>query len=182
VKSRVELMKTFLDRSYRIAADNLLGLTLDEALFLPTGGYRSVLGTLKHMAGWSHIYRSFAFDAAPKGWREIAWPRGLRDTVEVSQSYLEEIVAWFDLAHQHWLHSLSEIDDVQVDLLRPLHWGATAPLFEIVTIMANHHTYHAGEINQLLAIFRNEAWEESEEVEENHISTLGHRVRPPWMD
>jgi hypothetical protein len=26
-----------------------------------------------------------------------------------------------------------------------------------------------------------EAWEYGEEVEENHISTLGHRVRPPWI-
>jgi hypothetical protein len=26
-----------------------------------------------------------------------------------------------------------------------------------------------------------EAWEYGEEVEENHISTLGHRVRRPWI-
>jgi hypothetical protein len=51
-----------------------------------------------------------------------------------------------------------------------------------VTIVAHHHVYHAGEINQLLAIVRGEAWEEGEEVEENHISTLGHRVTPPWLE
>lgn len=42
--------------------------------------------------------------------------------------------------------------------------------------------YHAGELNQVLSICRGEAWEEGEEVEENNVSTVGHRVQPPWLD
>ena len=63
----------------------------------------------------------------------------------------------------------------------PLHWGASAPLFDIVVMVATPHVYHAGEINLLLSLQRGEAWEEGEEVEENHIATLGHRVRSPWL-
>jgi hypothetical protein len=48
-----------------------------------------------------------------------------------------------------------------------------------VTLVAAHWLYHAGEINAILAIRRGEAWEHMEEVEENHISTVGHRMRPP---
>jgi hypothetical protein len=33
----------------------------------------------------------------------------------------------------------------------------------------------------LLSIARGEAWKYGEEVEENHISTAGHGVRPDWM-
>ena len=33
----------------------------------------------------------------------------------------------------------------------------------------------------ILAIRRGEAWEFGEEVEENHIATAGHGVRPAWM-
>jgi len=51
---------------------------------------------------------------------------------------------------------------------------------DIVRLIANHHIYHAGKINQLLSIYRQEAWEEGEEVEENIISSDGHRVIPPW--
>ena len=181
MRTRVELTQHLLDGAYRVAADNVVGLTLDEALFVPPGGYRSVLGTLKHLAGWSHVYHSFAFDSAPKGWTEIGWPRGLRDTVDTSQTYLDEVVAWFGQAHEAWMGALGELDEAQIDLPRPLHWGQTAPLFDIVTIIANHHVFHGGEINQILSISRKEAWEEGEEVEENHISTLGHRVKPPWM-
>ena len=85
-----------LEASCRVVLENVGDITLEEALFVPSGGYRSILGILKHIAGWSHVY-------------------------------------------------------------------------------------HAGELNQVLSICRGEAWEKGEEVEENHISTVGHRVRPPWL-
>jgi hypothetical protein len=47
--------------------------------------------------------------------------------------------------------------------------------------VVTHWAYHAGEINAILGIRRGEAWEYSEEVEENHISTVGHGLRPEWM-
>jgi hypothetical protein len=47
-------------------------------------------------------------------------------------------------------------------------------------LIAGHHIYHAGELNQVLSILRGEAWEEGEEVEESNISAIGHRVIPPW--
>jgi hypothetical protein len=180
MRSQVELARHLLDHAYRTAADNLAGLSLDEALFVAPGGYRSVLGTLKHTAAWSQVYHSFAFDPAPRGWVEIGWPRGLRETVEPSQPYLDEVLAWFDQSHQLWLRSLGMVDEEQLDQPHPLHWERTAPLYDIVVMVASHHLYHAGEMNQLLAIHRGEAWEEGEEVEENHIATEGHRVTPPW--
>jgi uncharacterized damage-inducible protein DinB len=181
MRSRVELVRHLLDHAYHTTADHLTSLTLDEALFTPAGGYRSVLGTVKHTAGWSHVYHSFAFDPAPKGWTEIEWPRGIRETVDPTRSYLDELINWFGRSHETWMRSLELPDDEQLDQLHPLHWGQTAPLYDIVVLVASHHLYHAGEINQLLAISRGEAWEEGEEVEENHIDTMGHRVKPPWQ-
>jgi hypothetical protein len=180
MRSRVELVQHLLEHASRTATDNLSGLTLEEALFAAPGGYRSVLGTLKHAAAWSHVYHSFAFDPAPRGWAEIGWPRGLRETVEPSRDYLDEVIAWFAQAHQAWRRSLGMVAEEQLDQPHPLHWGQTAPLYDIVVMVAGHHLYHAGEINQLLAISRGEAWEEGEEVEENHLGTEGHRVPPPW--
>lgn len=62
-----------------------------------------------------------------------------------------------------------------------MHWGEKMPLSDIVVLVASHVAYHTGELNALLAMARGEAWEDGEEVEENHISTVGHRVPPPWM-
>ena len=178
--TRLELTQTWLDSAFGILADNLHGLTLQEALFVPPGGYRSILGTLKHTAAWSHVYRSYAFEPTPTSWPGVAWPHGLRDTVVPSDAYLADVIAWLQLADQLWQQDLSRIQDADLDLLRPVHWRELRPLLDTVCRVAYHYVYHAGEINQLLSICRQEAWEEGEEVEENLIPSDGHRVVPPW--
>lgn len=180
MRSKAELAIATMAPAYDILSRNVTGLTIDEAL-QSAGGYRSILGILKHNAGWSHVYHSYAFSPEPRHWRQQDWPRGLLDTVEPSQTYLDEVRAWFDASWELWRTSLSGLRDDAFDEPRPCHWGATAPLFDIVVMMATHWTYHAGEVNAILAIQRGEAWEYTEEVEENHISTAGHRVRPQWM-
>jgi hypothetical protein len=175
------MLRLRLGMAARTVSDNIAGITLEGALFVPPGGYRSALGTLKHIAGWNHVYHSYAFDEQPKHWREQSWPRGLRDTIDPSQAYADEIISWFDEGHHLWLESLAPLTDEDIYQKRKLHMGMEAPLHIIVGMIANHHVYHAGEINQVLSIYKGEAWEEGEEVEENHISTIGHRVKPPWV-
>jgi hypothetical protein len=180
MRSRAEMTRHLLDDACRVMMRHLDGITLEEALYVPEGGYRSALGTLKHAAGWSHVYHSYAFDAAPKHWDAVAWPRGLRDTIVKSEEYVDEVIEWFRLAHRQWMDDLSSIEDEQIDEMRPLHWGEEAPLYDIMVMIAGHHIYHAGELNQVLSISRGEAWEEGEEVEENNVCSIGHRVIPPW--
>jgi hypothetical protein len=182
MSSKLEITLHMLDSAYQTMKGHFPKLTLEEAIFVPQGGYRSILGTLKHAAGWSHVYRSYAFDPQPKHWAQIDWPHGLRDTIIKSEPYLRDVIAWFDDAHFAWMKNLAQIGEDQLDELHLLHWGQSAPLYEIVTIIASHHLYHAGELNQILSIYRGEAWEETEEVEENNISTFGHRVKPPWLE
>jgi hypothetical protein len=171
---------SILTAARRTLDGSVRGLTLDEALD-PAGGVRSILGVLKHAAGWSHVYHSYAFQSPPRHWNAVDWPRGLRDTIDASQAYVDEMVAWLRVSQLRWLASVEELPDDAFDAARPCHWGATAPLFDIVLMVADHWSYHAGEINALLAIRRGHAWEYTEEVEENHISTAGHRLRPDWM-
>jgi hypothetical protein len=48
-----------------------------------------------------HVYRSDAFEREPKHWAaQIDWPHGLRQTVEPTQSYLDEVVAWAETAQE----------------------------------------------------------------------------------
>jgi uncharacterized damage-inducible protein DinB len=174
----IELARATLDEAHRTFVENLRGVSLDEALD-PAGGYRSILGIAKHAAAWSAVYYSYAFEPTPRHWDATDWPRGLRDRIEARAAYLGEMLAWFDRTYERWLASLAGVDDL--DAPRPVHWGGTAPLSEIVVMVAAHWAYHAGEINAILAIGRGQAWEYGEEVEENHIATVGHRVRPAWM-
>jgi hypothetical protein len=172
------LARSVLEDGYRTFVDNVHGISLEEALDA-AGGYRSILGLMKHVAGWSAVYYSYAFDPEPRYWDETDWPRGLRDRIEWTEEYFGEILAWFDRSYERWLASVAEPADLDVE--RPIPWGEKAPLRDIVAMVAGHWQYHAGEINEILAIRRGEAWEYGEAVEENHISTAGHSVRRPWM-
>ena len=171
--------RALLRSSHEVLKANVASLTLEEALFAD-GGYRSILGVLKHLGGWAHVYRSYAFDAEPRHWDRTSWPRGMRDEVACTKEYVDEVVAWIEEALAAWDADLASAPDV--DELRPVHWGDKAPLSSIVFMVANHLAYHTGELNMLLSICRGEAWEFGEEVEENHIDTYGHGVRGPWMN
>jgi len=156
---------------------NVRGLSLEEALDA-AGGFRSILGLMKHTAGWSAVYHSYAFDEPPRHWDAVDWPRGLIERIEPTSEYVDEILTWFEGTADSWLTSVAATD---LEEEHPLHWGERWPLREIVALVAGHWQYHAGEINALLAIQRGEAWEFGEEVEENHIATYGHGVRSEWM-
>jgi hypothetical protein len=158
--------------------ENVRSVSLDEALFAAEG-YRSILGLTKHVAAWSAVYHSYAFEAEPRHWNDTDWPRGLRHRIEPTEDYFQKIVEWFERSYERWLASLADADDLDAD--HPVHWGGALPLRDILVMVAAHWTYHAGEINAILAMRRGEAWEYGEEVEENHISTIGHGVRPAWM-
>ncbi len=180
MRTRSELALGVLATARQMLRENLKALTLEEALEA-AGGYRSVLGILKHTASWSHVYRSYAFDAEPTHLNTLDWPRGLRDTIEPTQAYLDDTVAWLEESFALWEASVGGASDEEFDELRSLHWGEQMPLFDIVVFNAAHWTYHTGELNEILAIVRGEAWTYTEEVEENHISTAGHRIRAGWM-
>ena len=172
------LAHAVLEGAHDTFVENVRDLSIDEALDA-AGGYRSVLGLMKHVAGWSAVYHSYAFDDEPKHWKETDWPRGLRDRIEPSNTYFGEVLDWFERSYRLWLASTAEPADL--DAIRRVHWGDAAPLREIIAMVAGHWAYHAGEVNEILAVRRGEAFELGEEVEENHISTVGHRVRRPWM-
>lgn len=159
---------------------NTKSLTLDEALFAG-GGYRSSVGVVKHIGGWLHVYRSYAFDSEPRHWAQTAWPRGLIDTIDPTKEYWDELRSWVEAGFDAWDRDLKGVAVGTMDEPRPAHFGGTLPLATIVGIQAHHVVYHTGELNMLLSIARGEAWEYSEEVEENHISTHGHGIRPNWM-
>jgi hypothetical protein len=166
-----------LEAARTMFVDNVRGITIEEALDAG-GGFRSILGLMKHTAAWSAVYHSYAFDQTPRTWGETDWPRGLRARIDPSAEYLAEVLVWFEEGAGKWLESIRE----PVDLGRStaLHWGERWPLREVVAYVAAHWAYHAGEINMILAIRRGEAWEYGEHVEENHIPTIGHSVRREW--
>src|SRR5256885_17122724 len=105
MRTRAQLAVQLLQTAHYTLTGNVARLPLDEAL-PAAAGHRSILGILKPIAGWSHVYYSYAFEPEPRRWAKTAWPRGLRDTIEPSQSYVNEISAWFEESFERWRSSL----------------------------------------------------------------------------
>ena len=125
MRTRTALALRVLQTSQQMLKENISGLTLDEALEA-AGGYRSVLGILKHTASWSHVYHSYAFEQEPTHLNTLAWPRGLRDTIEQTQDYVDEIVAWLEESFGLWEKSVGSAREEDFDEERLLHWGERA--------------------------------------------------------
>jgi len=141
-----DLVRITLGEAHRVFVENVRGISLDEALEA-AGGFRSVLGIAKHTAAWNAVYHSCAFEPAPSHWDTTDSPRGLRDQIDPSAEYLGEILAWFERTDAAWLASLAEVEDFSEP--RPIHWGGSVSLADIVAMVAAHWAYHAGEINSI---------------------------------
>src|SRR5215212_246783 len=105
--------------------DNVASVSLEEALD-PAGGFRSVVGLIKHTAGWTEVYRSYAFDDEPTSWPEIDWPFGLRERIEPSQEYFDAVREWYGDVSSRWLAECES--PLNLDEHRRVHWDGTWPL------------------------------------------------------
>src|SRR6188508_2939963 len=134
------LARAVLDEAFTVFDDNVRDLTLEEFLDAQAG-YRSILGLIKHTAGWTQVYHSYAFEHPARSWEQVDWPRGLRDTIDPSDDFAREVLAWLRASFDAWRDAVAEPTDLAS--VRPLHWGDEAPLREIVAMVAGHITYHA---------------------------------------
>ncbi|MDP9184393.1 MAG: hypothetical protein M3O29_01840, partial [Actinomycetota bacterium] len=62
-----DVARSVLEEAHSVFVDNVRDLTIEDALDA-SGGFRSILGLMKHVAGWSAVYHSYAFDAVPRSW------------------------------------------------------------------------------------------------------------------
>ncbi len=67
------------------------------------------------------------------------------------------MLAWLEDGFEKWKKSVGGAADADLEQLQRLHSGETRSLFEIATMVANHWTYHAGEINAILSTVRGQA-------------------------
>ena len=66
----------WLDHACQNLSDHLPRLTLAEALFAPSGGYRSILGTLKHTAGDKQLAAQLLGISARTIYRKLGAEKG----------------------------------------------------------------------------------------------------------
>jgi DinB superfamily len=109
---------------------------------------------LAHLAAWTDVYRSFAFDEDRLDLLGFDVP-GTRDG----------LVAWLRAAQERLGAQVDALDDAELAELRPAYFGPPRPLHRLISTMVVEHTHHGAEIGLLRDLRRGHA-----------------RLRPPPAD
>jgi hypothetical protein len=104
----------------------------------------SILSQIAHVANGKIIYGSVGFRGTEVRWRELSpkidsiWPN------------LDAVVAWLYEAHEYWMNSWAEVEDLEEE--RPRFNGAMVPGWKLIATEIHHDHYHAGQIQLQRAI------------------------------
>jgi hypothetical protein len=106
----------------------------------------SILGIVQHVAVCKVMYASAAFRGTEVRWREcVTRLRESGSSWDANLTYLRE-------AQEYWLESWSGLADEDLATPRMTNWGERWACRRIITTVAHHDSYHAGQISLLRAI------------------------------
>ena len=72
---------------------------------------------------------------------------------------MAQAIDWMTAAHRRFVDHLAALGDDDLGEPRLANWGETVPTRWLVSAIATHSTYHAGEINHIRALLQgNDAW------------------------
>ena len=127
---------------------NISSITPDEWLWVPTGGRRSIRYITRHIGVSKYIYQNHAFGDASFTWE------GLHAVGDQHLETIASAIAWLREGHEKLRASLAALDDEE--LLRPRLSPFDGPQETrwIFARMMQHDLYHAGEINHIRALCR----------------------------
>ena len=149
----VELLQAEGHQAHQQLMEAVEGVTEGEAWALPRldgpdylHSDGSILSIVQHIAVCEVMYASAAFRRGEVRWRNCA-------------SRLEEIgpdweanLAYLRESHDYWLGSWDSLTDGDLHEPRPTNWGEEWPAWRIISTIAQHASYHAGQIALLRAI------------------------------
>ena len=154
-RTLIEALLTQLDTAFEGDPEhsllaNLRNVGDDDWTALPEGGGRTIASIAQHagLAPW--VYADFAFGSDRRQWDE----REAEATAQAASRSMAETVEWMREGHRRFVTALADLDDANLDELRPVHWGEQRPLREITAILIAHAPYHAGEINHARSLIQ----------------------------
>ncbi len=140
------------DQTHSLAA-NVASVRAADWDWLPPNGARSIRAIVQHAGGAKRMYVDRAFGGGALAMDDpLVQGAGALDTPEGAAAWLRE-------AHEGLRAAVAGLEDAELDGERPVPWGGTLPLVELLQLLVRHDLYHAGEINHLRALAQdNDAW------------------------
>jgi DinB superfamily len=130
--------------------------TVPEHLWnaVPGGGERSIASVVLHVGGCLVMYDEYAFGAARKRWDDadlIPW--------NVVDAPMADAIEWMSVSHRTFVEHVRALADADLGAPRLANWGQRVPTRWLVSAIATHSSYHAGEINHIRSLLqRDDRW------------------------
>lgn len=156
IEEWIYLFNSAFDGRWQSVMKNLESVTDQEWEAVPAGGVRSIRDIVAHIGMFKYMYPTAAFRD-----REYDYGDEPATPDESRLATRDSAVEWLTEAHTYLIESFSTlVDDSELDKPRPAHWGEPLPTRVLMSIVLEHDTYHAGEINHARALLQNnDEWE-----------------------
>jgi hypothetical protein len=120
----------------------------------PPGGLRSIASIVLHVGACLVMYDEYAF-----GPRRLRWDDPSLVPWNPADAPMPETVEWMTAAHRRFVQHVGELRDDQLSDPRSANWGELVPTRWLISAMATHSAYHAGEINHIRSLLQgDDAW------------------------
>jgi hypothetical protein len=121
---------------------------------IPDGGARTIESIALHVGSCKVMYDEYAFGPGRLFWGDPdvrPWPN--------DEAPLEETIAWLQDVDGRFVEHVRMLRDEDLATPRPTNWGELRETRWLVSTIAQHDVYHAGEVNHLRSILAaNDAW------------------------
>ncbi len=150
------LFNSAFDGRWQSVLKNLDSVTDDDWTAVPNGGKRSIKDIVAHIGMFKFMYPTSAFRG-----REFDYGDNPATPPAERLATKSAAVEWLKEAHAYLLEAFDTMqDDSDLDEHRNAHWGESLPTRTLMSIVLEHDTYHAGEINHARALLQgNDEWE-----------------------
>jgi hypothetical protein len=120
----------------------------------PPGGQRTIASIVLHVGACIVMYDEYAFGPASLRWDDpdlVPWSR--------EDAPMSDAIAWMSDAHRRFVDHVAALDDAELSEPRMTNWGQMVPTRWLISAIATHSAYHAGEINHIRSLLReDDAW------------------------
>ena len=114
---------------------------------IPAGGVRTIESIALHVGSCKVMYDEYAFGQGQLFWGDQdvqPWPRG--------EAPFEEAIGWLEDVHGRFVEHVRALRDEDLATPRPTNWGEFRETRWLISTIAQHDVYHAGEVNHLRSI------------------------------
>jgi hypothetical protein len=130
--------------------------SVDEAIWRTPapGGVRTVESIALHVGTCKVMYDEYAFGTAKLTWDDPnlrPWPQG--------EAPMSEVISWLGSIHARLVEHVAALGDEELGAMRAANWGEMKETRWLISILIQHDTYHAGEINHVRSpLAANDKW------------------------